>query len=153
MTDASNYIRRHEGVIAPLHKDYSLKLWDLSLDGNNEALSSALVAAKERYLKVYSDREEFRQIREWKTANVQLDEFEARQLKLIHDAFVPNQIEESVLRDIVERETRIENTFNTFRANFEGGKASDNQLREILRTESNVARRRAAWEATKQVGQ
>jgi peptidyl-dipeptidase A len=153
MTDASNYIRRHEGVIAPLHKDYSLKLWDLSLDGNNETLSNALVAAKERYLKVYSDREEFRQIREWKTANVQLDELEARQLKLIHDAFVPNQIEESVLRDIVERETRIENTFNTFRANFEGGKASDNQLREILRTESNVARRRAAWEATKQVGQ
>jgi peptidyl-dipeptidase A len=153
MTDASNYIRRHESVIAPLHKDYSLKLWDLSLDGNNDALSSALVAAKERYLKVYSDREEFRQIREWKTAHVQLDEIEARQLKLIHDAFVPNQIEENVLRDIVERETRIENAFNTFRANFEGGNASDNELREILRTESNVARRRAAWEATKQVGQ
>jgi peptidyl-dipeptidase A len=153
MTDAANYIRRHESVIAPLHKDYSVKLWDLSLDGNNEALSSALVAAKERYLKVYTDREEFRQIREWKTANVQLDEIEARQLKLIHDAFVPNQIEESVLRDIVERETRIENTFNTFRANFEGGKASDNELREILRIESNVSRRRAVWEATKQVGQ
>ena len=153
MTDAAIYIRRHESVIAPLHKNYSLKLWDLSLDGNNEALSSALVAAKERFLKVYSDREEFRQIREWKTANVQLDEIEARQLKLIHDAFVPNQIEESVLRDIIERETRIENTFNTFRANFEGGKASDNELREILRTELNVVRKRAAWEATKQVGQ
>jgi hypothetical protein len=47
-----------------------------------------------------------------------------------------------VLRDIVERETEIENTFNTFRPNFEGGNASDNQLREILRTETDISRRR-----------
>jgi len=153
MTDAGEYVRQHQSIIAPLHKEYSLKLWDLSLDGNNEALSNALVAAKERYLKVYSNREEFREIRKWKAANPQLDEIEARQLKLIHAAFVPNQIEENVLRDIVERETRIENTFNTYRANFEGGNSSDNELREILRTESNIVRRRAVWEATKQVGQ
>ena len=153
MTDAGEYVRQHQSIIAPLHKEYSLKLWDLSLDGNNEALTNALVAAKERYLKVYSNREEFREIRKWKAANPQLDEIEARQLKLIHAAFVPNQIEENVLRDIVERETRIENTFNTYRANFEGGNSSDNELREILRTESNIVRRRAVWEATKQVGQ
>jgi hypothetical protein len=35
-----------------------------------------------------------------------MDTIDARELKLIHDSFVPNQIEESVLRDIVERETR-----------------------------------------------
>src|SRR5581483_12427731 len=31
-------------------------------------------------------------------------------------------------------------------------KASDNQLREFLRTERDISRRRATWEATKQVG-
>jgi peptidyl-dipeptidase A len=146
------YIRHHESVIAPLHKDYGLKIWDLSLNGNNEALEKAVVAAKERYLKVYSNRDEFRQIREWMTAHLPLDEIEGRQLKLIHDAFVPNQIEEDVLKEIVERETQIENLFNTFRADFEGGKASDNQLRDILRNETDIRRRRAAWEASKQVG-
>ena len=147
------YLRHHEAVIAPLHKDYSLRFWDLSLAGNSEEFEKALVAAKERYLKVYNNREEFRQLREWKAASgIPLDELEARQLKLIHDAFVPNQIEEQVLREIVERETQIENFFNTFRANFEGGKVSDNQLRDILRNESDITRRRAAWEATKQVG-
>jgi peptidyl-dipeptidase A len=150
--EVRTYIRQHEGIVAPLSKDYSLRLWDLSLDGNNEAFEKALVASKERYLRVYSNRDEFRQLREWKAAHPQRDELETRQLKLIHDAFVPNQIEEAVLRDIIQRETQIENTFNTFRANFEGGATSDNQLRDILRTESNVARRRAAWEATKQVG-
>src|SRR5262245_28543175 len=151
-TEVSDYIRRHEDVIAPLYKDYSLRLWDLSLDGTNQTLEKSLVEAKGRYLKFYNNREEFRQIRSWIDACIPLDEIQARQLKVIHDTFVPNQIEEDVLRDIVERETQIENIFNTFRANFEGGKASDNQLRDILRNESNLARRREAWEASKQVG-
>jgi peptidyl-dipeptidase A len=152
VTEVGNYIRHHENVVAPLSKDYSLKFWDLSLNGNNKSLEEALISAKERYLKVYNNRDDFRLVREWKTASLPLDEIAARQLKLIHDTFVPNQIEEDVLRDIVERETHIENTFNTFRSDFEGGKASDNQLRDILRTESNMLRRREAWEASKQVG-
>src|SRR6266446_3428052 len=136
-SEISSYISAHTAIVAPLQKDYSVKFWDLSLSGNQE-LEKALVAAKERYLKVYNNRGEFKQIREWKSANIPLDELEARQLRLIHDAFVPNQIEPDVLRDIVERETHIENFFNTFRARFEEGEASDNQLRDILRNETDV---------------
>src|SRR5439155_23124064 len=125
---------------------------ELSLSGDAED-EKALVAAKEKYLKVYNNREDFRKLRSWKASGVQVDPIEARELKLIHDTFVPNQIEESVLRDIVERETQIENLFNTFRADLEGAKASDNQLRDILRNEKDISRRRSAWEASKQVGQ
>ena len=149
---ARTYIRQHDSIIGPLHKDYSLKYWDLSLNGNDEALEKAVVEAKERFLKIYNNRDEFRQIREWRAAGIQLDENDARELKLIHDAFVPNQIEPESLHEIVERETQIENVFNTFRATFEDGHASENQLRDILRTETNIARRQAAWEASKQVG-
>ena len=151
MTEVSKYISNHNAIIASLYKDYSLKFWELSLSGNEQG-EKALVEAKERYLKVYNNPEEFRQTRQWKSSNPPLDEIDARQLKLIHDTFVPNQIEPDVLRDIVERETQIENLFNTFRAKFEGGEASDNQLREILRTETDINRRRAAWEASKQIG-
>jgi peptidyl-dipeptidase A len=152
-SEVRSYLNYHEALITPLHKDYSLRVWDLSLSGNNEAFEKALVAAKERYLKVYNNREEFRQLREWKASRVQVDELEARQLRLIHDAFVPHQIEEEVLRDIVQRETQIENLFNTFRANFEGREVSDNEVRDLLRHEPDVRRRRAAWEAAKQVGE
>src|SRR5713226_4810294 len=102
------YINRLTDIVAPLHKDCSVKFWDLSLTGNHE-MENALVTAKERYLKTYNNRQEFAQIREWISSNPQLDDIETRQLKLIHDAFVPNQIEPGVLRDIVERETHIEN--------------------------------------------
>ena len=148
----SDYIDRHTQIVGPLHKDCSVKFWEFSLTGNPE-LEKALVTARERYLKIYNDREEFAQIRRWISGNPPLNQVEARQLKLIHDAFVPNQIEPDILRDIVERETHVENLFNTFRARFEGGEASDNQLRDILRNETDAVRRRAAWEATKQIGQ
>src|SRR5438093_1168431 len=106
-TEISNYIRQHEAIIAPLYRDYGEKFWELSLAGSDER-EEALVRAKERYLKVYNNREEFERLRQWKSSAFQLDPIEARQLKLIHDAFVPHQIKEDVLRDIVRRETEIE---------------------------------------------
>ena len=151
-SDIASYIQHHEATIAPLYKDYGRTFWDLSLSGNEER-EKELVAAKERYLKIYNNREEFQQLRHWKASELQsLDPIQARQFKLIYDSFVPHQINEEILLDIVQRETHIETLFNTFRANFEGGKASDNQLRDILRNEEDITRRRAAWEATKQVG-
>lgn len=146
------YIQEHERIVRPLQKEYCEKLWDLSLHGDAER-EKALVEAKERYLQVYNNREEFRQLQKWKSAAESMDPLEARQFKLIYDGFVPNQIEPDVLRDIVERETQIENLFNTFRADFEGEKATDNKLREVLKTDKDGARRKAAWEASKLVGQ
>jgi peptidyl-dipeptidase A len=151
-SEITEYLRQHEATVAPLYKDYSLKFWELSLSGSEEH-EKALVGAKAKYLQVYNNRQDFQKLRAWKASDVQLDPIEARELKLIHDTFVPNQIDEHVLRDIVERETQIENIFNTFRSDFEGAKASDNQLRDILRNEKNISSRRSAWEASKQVGQ
>ena len=152
MREISSYIKRHEQTIVPLYKEYNLKYWDLSLAGN-EAAEQALVAAKQRYLRVYNNREEFRQLQEWRNASRALPPEEARQYKLIYDAFVPNQIDEEVLKEIVEKETHIENLFNTFRADFDGGKASDNQLRDVLKKDRDLVRRKAAWQASKQIGE
>jgi peptidyl-dipeptidase A len=152
MSEIRSYLKHHERIVRPLYKDYNLRYWDLSLAGDNATLERALVAAKERYLHVYSNRQEFAHLQQWRKEAETLEPDEARQFKLIYDTFVPNQIEDEVLREIVARETQIENTFTTFRAEFEGGRHSDNQLRDILKTETNISRRKAAWEASKQIG-
>ena len=59
---------QHEDAIAPLYKDYSLKFWEMSLAGD-EVREKALIASKERYVKVYNNREEFRRLQEWRKAN------------------------------------------------------------------------------------
>ena len=63
-SEARAYIQDHTNTIAPLSKEYSLRMWELALDGNNPALEKALVVAKQRYLKIYNNREDFQRIRE-----------------------------------------------------------------------------------------
>lgn len=75
-----------------------------------------------------------------------------RQLDLLHDAFVPHQVPADLRRAIVELETRVESTFNNFRGQIDGRRVDDNAIAEILRTSDDSVERRAAWEASKQIG-
>src|SRR5215467_13178489 len=98
MSEISNYIEHHQKTVIPLYRDYSLRFWDLSLAGN-DASEKELVAATETYLQIYNNREEFQQIQHWLKSDPKLSAGDARQLKLIHDTFVPHQIEKDLLRD------------------------------------------------------
>jgi peptidyl-dipeptidase A len=75
-----------------------------------------------------------------------------RQLDVLHDAFVPHQVPADLRRAIVELETRVESTFNNFRGQLDGRRVDDNTIAEILRTSNDTRERRAAWEASKQIG-
>jgi len=76
----------------------------------------------------------------------------ARQLDLLHDAMLPNQVPEELARQLVELETEVEATFTSFRAEVDGETMADNAILEVLRTSEDGEQRRRAWEASKQVG-
>lgn len=80
------------------------------------------------------------------------DPFLRRQLDLLHDAFVPHQVSADLRRAIVELETTVESTFNNFRGTIDGRRVDDNAIAEILRGSDDNDERRAAWEASKQIG-
>ena len=75
-----------------------------------------------------------------------------RQLDLLHDAMLPNQVPEELARQLVELETEVEATFTSFRAEVDGETMADNAILEVLRTSEDGEQRRRAWEASKQVG-
>ena len=75
-----------------------------------------------------------------------------RRLAILHDAFVAHQVPAELRRQIVELETAVESTFNNFRGEIAGERVDDNAISEILRTSADVDERRAAWEASKQIG-
>jgi peptidyl-dipeptidase A len=76
----------------------------------------------------------------------------ARQLDLLHDAFVPHQVPAELRRQVVELETTIESRFNNFRGEIDGRRVDDNAIAEILRASDDTTERRAAWDASKQIG-
>jgi len=97
------FIKEHERTVEPLYVDYNIKFWELSTNASDER-EKAAVEAKQRYLQVYSNKDDFRRLRAWRPATRNLSDVEARQFKLIYDTYVPNQMSDQVLRDIVERD-------------------------------------------------
>ncbi len=74
-----------------------------------------------------------------------------RQLELLALDHRPNQLPPEVIDDLVRRSKAIEAEFVNFRARIEGREVTNNEILEILRAERDEARRRAAWEASKQI--
>ena len=75
-----------------------------------------------------------------------------RELDVVHDAMVPNQVPAHLARRIVDRETDVEATFTSFRGELDGEPVADNAILEILRGSDDSGLRARAWDASKQVG-
>ncbi len=80
------------------------------------------------------------------------NKLEQRQLDLLYNGYLENQIEPDLLKQIVELGDDIEKNFSTFRGSINGEKVTDNEIKEILKTETDSAKRKQAWLASKQVG-
>ena len=56
------------------------------------------------------------------------------------------------MKKIVDLSTEIEKDFSTFRGTIDGEKVTGNDIKEILKTETDSNKRKKAWLASKQVG-
>jgi peptidyl-dipeptidase A len=75
-----------------------------------------------------------------------------RRLARLQLAYRAKQAPIDVLDRITAAEAAIQQTYSTFRADFEGRAVSDNELEDVLRTSVESDRVKAAWEARKQIG-
>jgi peptidyl-dipeptidase A len=80
------------------------------------------------------------------------DRLVRRQLELVHDAMLPNQVDAELRRRIVELEAAVESRFAQHRGVFRGEQVDDNAIARTLRTSDDVEERRGMWEASKSVG-
>jgi peptidyl-dipeptidase A len=81
-----------------------------------------------------------------------VDPLVRRQLEVLHDRTLPQQVPADLRAEMVELEAEVDGTFNAFRGEIDGEAVDDNTIAGILRTSDDSAERRKAWEASKQVG-
>ena len=151
MSDADRLITLLEAKLRPLETALAEAWWETSTRASPEAAARRERIELERR-ELLGDPDAFGAI---EAARRKADQFEplvARQLDVLHDAFVPHQVDADLRRRIVELEIDVETTFNTFRGAIDGQRVDDNTIADILRTSDHSAERRAAWEASKQVG-
>lgn len=145
------FITAHVEKVKPLEKQANLAWWEAAVTGDPNAYdrSSALTLQIRR---IYSDPKDFAFLKELKQSGRVADRLLARQLTVLYNAYLANQIEPKLLEQIVELGTEIEKNFSTFRAAIDGRKVTDNEIKQIMKDETDSARRQKAWLASKQVG-
>jgi peptidyl-dipeptidase A len=130
----------------------SLAYWNAAITGSSEEYERYSLLQIE-LKKIYSDTEDFEFLSGIREADKIKDPLLLRQSALLYNAYLENQLDGTLLKDLVEGSTAIEERFNTFRAVIDGSNVTNNEILEILKEETDSAKRRKAWEGSKQIGQ
>jgi len=145
------FVADHVEKVEPLMKEWNLSYWNASLTGKKEDFDKT--AEYELKIRtIYSDTGDFAYLKDLKANDQVKNPLLKRHLNLLYNAYLSNQIEPSLLKQIVEKSTAIENKFNVFRGKIGKQEVTDNEIKEILKKETDSSKRRDAWFASKQVG-
>lgn len=145
------FISAHVEKIKPMAKAVGLAYWQASITGNPDDYDK-LKELELAIRQVYSNAAEFGELKGLKESGQIREPRLLRQLDLLYNAYLANQIEPDLLKKLVELSTRIAQRFHTFRGAIDGTTVTLNEINTILTTEVNSRKRELAWRASKQVG-
>lgn len=147
--DFPAFLEAHRARVEDLEVEMGDAWWQSNTTGTPEAEARS-AAAQKRLTRLYADPETFRRLQNEEVAA--LDPDQARQHRLLLAAFMANQMDDATIEELVDTEKAVESDYNNFRPRLRGRRVSDNDLRDILRDSDDPDRRRAAWEASKEIG-
>ncbi len=148
---ARMFMEDWEARVAPLSKQLALASWKAMNDGDPTAYEEAAKLDLE-IRRMASDRDAFRRLGVWKEGDALRNPILRRQVELTWATFAANQVDPDLLARTVTLASEVEQAFNTFRGKVGEREISSNEIYGVLGRSTDSAERRAAWEASKQVG-
>ncbi|MFH1503403.1 MAG: M2 family metallopeptidase [Candidatus Diapherotrites archaeon] len=146
-----DFLEEQTNRIKPLHKDLTHSYWDATTTGKKESYERYGLCQKE-LAKFFNNRANFEKIKQFLSINID-DKLIERQLRLLYNSYLGNQGDLNLINKILEKFTAIEEKFNKFRAKINGKEFTDNQIKEILKNETDSVILQEAWEASKMQGE
>ncbi|HEY6196432.1 MAG TPA: M2 family metallopeptidase [Candidatus Eisenbacteria bacterium] len=149
--DLSAFVERFVAELKPLELQHNQAFWLANTTGEAryEEESARLESAMRM---LFARPEPYRMLSELRSAGTLADPLLDRQLTLLHHAHRARQLPPEMIERQVRLEKGLESRFNQFRAQLDGRSVTDNELVEMLRSSNDLALRRRAWEASKQIG-
>ncbi len=145
------FIAHHQSVVEPKLRAMNLASWNASATGEKRYYDEQ-AALEMDVRRIYASKDEFTQLARWKASGSVQDSLLMRQLTILYNSYLASQMDTALMQRIVDQSAAIAERFNTFRPVLHGREVSDNEIDDVLRTERDPAKRRAAWEASKEVG-
>jgi peptidyl-dipeptidase A len=147
---ARQLIATFTALVEPASTRAALAQWKLSTyaspEAENEAAEASVALAR-----LYADdatHAEAKRLHEAALSDPRI----ARQVHLLYLGTLAYRRDPQTLERIVRLETELEGAYSTYRGELGTERLNENQIREILRTEPCLERRRVAWEASKAIG-
>jgi peptidyl-dipeptidase A len=138
--------------VRDLRIDHSLKAWEAATTGTPAALDAS-AQSRANWMRFWADPAAYRQCRDWDTDGAAGDDPQLQRLvRILHLAYAKGQRDPATIDEMTELEKTLDEAHTNFRAEVNGQRLTANDIVDILRKETDSARRRAAWDASKQIG-
>jgi peptidyl-dipeptidase A len=148
---AAERVQALEAELEPLDLAANEASWELQTTGD-ERWEAESVRLDTELRTVLSRKDAYEELLAAAESGETSDPLLARQVTLLVNAHRPNQLPAATIERLVTLEKSLETRFNTFRAELDGERVSDNRIREVLERSDDLGLRRRAWEASKQIG-
>lgn len=146
-----DFLKRHLETVIPLMRDANLAYWNAAVTGE-DTLYDQYSRLDLKMRKIYSDSADYAFLKTLKNSGEIKDSLLARQMEVLLNEYLRNQIGPELLENMVTLSADIERRFSTFRGTMGGKQVTSNEIDQLLKTEPNSEARRNAWLASKQVG-
>lgn len=151
MKPLKEFLDSFTAKVAQKSKQLNLASWLLETTGSEDA--AQLKAELEIELRLlFNNRVDFEKLVAWEKEPDLHDPLLKRQVNVLIRAFKPNMIPSELIKKTAQAEAQLALLYSNFRPELEGKSQTENALKEILKNEDDVAKRIAAWEASKQIG-
>ena len=148
--EIKEFLKQTNDELKAMEKRVATAYWNLATTGKKEFGEE--VEKAEIEIRVYlSEKERFETVKNAKDRN-DLTEVEKRELKLLYDNMLPNQLPKERIEETVKKEVEMESIFANFRAKIDGKEVSNNEIDEILKSSDDTELRKKAWIAGKEIG-
>jgi peptidyl-dipeptidase A len=151
-TKARTFLDKYNAEVEKILVTQAISYWQAANSGKT-ADFDAYAAADLEMKKLHSDPARFAVVEGLLPQQAHLDTLTVRSLQVAELAFKENQLPKTILEKMTKMAAEIEQAFNTYRGQLEGKKYSNNDLEDLLKTETDSARRQKIWETLKQVGE
>jgi peptidyl-dipeptidase A len=150
-TRARKLLDAYTAKVRPLEVAANRAWWNANITGKDEDFKGK-EDAQNKLDAVLADKALFQEVKAVKEGGGIADPVLKRAIDVIYLAVLEKQVDPGLLRKITALANSAEKKFNTFRAKVDGKELTDAEVRDVLKKSNLSDRRRAVWEASKEVG-
>ena len=145
--EIKQFIENHVDKTKKLSKRLRASYWNAQVTGEDKYYKETEKLSKQLQ-EIYNNKKDFEIVKGFNESKIK-DVFLKRQVKLLYDDFLSCQGDIKLLHELTERENKIEQKFNKFRAKVGNKEMTDNEIKELLKKETDSKKLQGAWEASK----